>query len=241
MKKGEKRRQDIIDTARELFYRKGYEFVSINDIMDALDATKGSFYHHFESKQDILVEIAKERVQTAFVAFEQDCRGKGYPEQLESLLYHMTPFRKGEEDFLAAILSLHKKQEGQMLYYALDSEKMRIFYPKLLEIVHALTENGYAYYSQESLPLLLFKSQLSCQELLLDEALLHLQMAEDVPKGCLKLLHALRFLWQRSLCLPLDTVVVIEIEELLHTLNVAYAKMQNYLPNNQLQVQTRFI
>ena len=42
------RRNEILDVARQLVYTKGYEQMSIQDILDALKISKGAFYHYFE-------------------------------------------------------------------------------------------------------------------------------------------------------------------------------------------------
>jgi len=45
-----------MDTALGLFDRKGYEKVSINDICREAGVSTGAFYHHFKSKDQILIE-----------------------------------------------------------------------------------------------------------------------------------------------------------------------------------------
>ena len=45
----------ILDVALALFFEKGYDNTSIQDIIDGLGGlTKGAVYHHFKSKEDIL-------------------------------------------------------------------------------------------------------------------------------------------------------------------------------------------
>ncbi len=48
------RRNEILDVARQLVYTKGYEQMSIQNILDALNISKGAFYHYFDSKQTLL-------------------------------------------------------------------------------------------------------------------------------------------------------------------------------------------
>jgi AcrR family transcriptional regulator len=50
-------RQEIIDAAARIFYAKGYESASIQDIADELGILKGSIYYHVRSKEDMLFEI----------------------------------------------------------------------------------------------------------------------------------------------------------------------------------------
>lgn len=48
----------ILDVAARLFMEKGYEHTSIQDIIDNLGGlSKGAIYHHFKSKEDILVAV----------------------------------------------------------------------------------------------------------------------------------------------------------------------------------------
>ena len=48
----------ILETATRLFMKKGYEHTSIQDIIDNLGGlSKGAIYHHFKSKEDILVAV----------------------------------------------------------------------------------------------------------------------------------------------------------------------------------------
>lgn len=53
-KKPEERRHEILDVAEEIFATKGYENASIEDLLKALQLSKGGFYHHFKSKEEVL-------------------------------------------------------------------------------------------------------------------------------------------------------------------------------------------
>ena len=48
----------ILDAAFRLFLEKGYEHTSIQDIIGQLGGlSKGAIYHHFKSKEDILIAV----------------------------------------------------------------------------------------------------------------------------------------------------------------------------------------
>lgn len=51
------RRREIVTTAEHLFYEKGYTETSVRDIIDAVGIAKGTFYHYFDSKADLLDEL----------------------------------------------------------------------------------------------------------------------------------------------------------------------------------------
>jgi AcrR family transcriptional regulator len=46
----------IFSVASRLFKEKGYNNVTVNDICDACEITKPTFYYHLKSKQDIILE-----------------------------------------------------------------------------------------------------------------------------------------------------------------------------------------
>lgn len=49
-------RQKLFDTAVSMFLAKGYDKVSIDDICESVGLTKGAFYSHFKSKDQIVLE-----------------------------------------------------------------------------------------------------------------------------------------------------------------------------------------
>jgi AcrR family transcriptional regulator len=47
-------REHIVDAADQLFYQRGFDHTSFTDIADAVQISRGNFYHHFRSKDEIL-------------------------------------------------------------------------------------------------------------------------------------------------------------------------------------------
>ncbi|OME77915.1 TetR family transcriptional regulator [Paenibacillus sp. FSL A5-0031] len=54
VKEAEERRNEIIDAADELFGQKGFDGTSTNDILEKVGIARGTLYHHFKSKVDIM-------------------------------------------------------------------------------------------------------------------------------------------------------------------------------------------
>lgn len=50
-------KSELIKESISLFVEKGYSATSIQDIVDTLGVTKGSFYYHFKSKEALLMHI----------------------------------------------------------------------------------------------------------------------------------------------------------------------------------------
>src|SRR5215472_8405239 len=48
------RREAFLDVAQRLIQTKGYEAMSIQDLLDQLETSKGALYHYFDSKEALL-------------------------------------------------------------------------------------------------------------------------------------------------------------------------------------------
>jgi AcrR family transcriptional regulator len=55
-------RQQIVEAADDLFYRQGFEHTSFADIAKVVKISRGNFYHHFKTKDDILDAVIKVRL-----------------------------------------------------------------------------------------------------------------------------------------------------------------------------------
>ncbi len=64
-------RADIVQAAAQIFRRKGYHAASMQDIANAVGLQKASLYHHFASKQDILLEILDQALDLLIDDMEQ--------------------------------------------------------------------------------------------------------------------------------------------------------------------------
>ena len=59
--KSQAMREKILNTATQLFIQKGSEKTSMQDIAQTAGISKGAIYHHFKSKDEIVVEVMRSR------------------------------------------------------------------------------------------------------------------------------------------------------------------------------------
>lgn len=55
-------RDHIVEAADRLFYQRGYEHTSFADIADLVRISRGNFYYHFKTKDEILDAVIEARV-----------------------------------------------------------------------------------------------------------------------------------------------------------------------------------
>lgn len=69
------KRNEILDAAQRLVYTKGYERMTIGDILAALQISSGAFYHYFDSKPAVLeafIERIREAAEQSLLPIIQD-------------------------------------------------------------------------------------------------------------------------------------------------------------------------
>ena len=71
VKKPKERRAEIIAAARELFHKQGYDKTTMRHVMDALGIAKGTIYHYFRSKEELLEVVVSETIDEIVVMLEQ--------------------------------------------------------------------------------------------------------------------------------------------------------------------------
>ncbi len=59
-KSGAARKREFLEVALCLFSEEGYDGTTVQDIIDAVGVSKGTFYHYFDSKQDVVEELARD-------------------------------------------------------------------------------------------------------------------------------------------------------------------------------------
>ncbi|MDP6708881.1 MAG: TetR/AcrR family transcriptional regulator [Alphaproteobacteria bacterium] len=64
-------RDHIVEAADQLFYRRGYEHTSFSDIADVVRISRGNFYYHFKTKDEILDAVINLRLANTRMMLEQ--------------------------------------------------------------------------------------------------------------------------------------------------------------------------
>ena len=57
MKKGEKRKKELLKIAYDMFLTQGYENTSVDEIIEKAQIAKGTYYYYFKSKEQMLEEV----------------------------------------------------------------------------------------------------------------------------------------------------------------------------------------
>lgn len=78
VKKPEERRREILLASRNLFLKQGYENTTMQDVMTKLQIAKGTAYHYFKSKEELLAAVVEDMVTDYIAEVEKalhECKG----------------------------------------------------------------------------------------------------------------------------------------------------------------------
>ena len=122
MKKGEKRKQDLIQIAYRLFITRGYEHTSVDEIIAEAGIAKGTYYYYFESKEQMLEDVIGMMLQSE-------------TEKAEAVLHTDLSV---PEKIAGIIASIHPAQEEQTIEDALHRPENVLMHNKARERIFDL-------------------------------------------------------------------------------------------------------
>ena len=70
-------RERILSVAYQLFYREGFHAIGVDRIARDAEVSRQTLYNHFETKDNILLEVVRRRDQRWRLAFEQEIKKRG--------------------------------------------------------------------------------------------------------------------------------------------------------------------
>jgi TetR/AcrR family transcriptional regulator, cholesterol catabolism regulator len=80
------RREELTRTAARLFADRGYHGTSLADVAEALGMQKASLYHHIDSKEDLLWEVAWRGAEAFHAALDAVPEASSVPERIRLAL-----------------------------------------------------------------------------------------------------------------------------------------------------------
>ncbi|MBQ1365076.1 MAG: TetR/AcrR family transcriptional regulator [Clostridia bacterium] len=230
MKKGELKKQEILRTAEARFCRDGYEKTSIQDILDDLHTSKGSFYHHFVSKEALLEEICRNRAaEYSEQVFQRITEDMNPSDRLNLLIDGMIPFNGEKISFLLMLIPVFSGPEGIMIRNCYANELERLYGGKIADTLQKGTEESvYACsdpeFSAKMLSMLVNRFWLEiCDQVLENEALGRNTDAGDL----MSLTDNYRRVMERLISAPygsLDLISLPEVQALTEQIHLHWKK-----------------
>ena len=229
MKKGEIKKQEFISTAEELFCRKGYELTSVQDIIDSLNTSKGSFYHHFLSKEALLEAICSRRADQISAAVLHECEASPLPlRKLDILLSGMIPLRDEKLRFLLMLLPVFALPEGRTVRYSFCDKLSSCFFPPVYDQLVSGHESGVLYCKDPENAASLILSIVHLLWVRISDIMICAEVKRREPDigECMRIVENCRESIEKILSLPYGSVSLIDIP----ALKLLNEKIHNHWP-----------
>ncbi|MCR5389820.1 MAG: TetR/AcrR family transcriptional regulator [Lachnospiraceae bacterium] len=131
MKKGERRKQELLKIAYRMFIEKGYESTSIDEIIAEAGIAKGTYYYYFESKEatleaviDMMLEEEVGRAKEVITA------SLPVPQKLVSVIYSLRPAQDEQ-----GIVNALDAKENIIMHEKVNRRIVKEAVPLLTEVV----------------------------------------------------------------------------------------------------------
>lgn len=138
------RRAELINCAQGLFLTRGYERTTINDVISAAGLSKGAFYHHFRSKEDLLEAISARFARESLV-FSDGLKANLQLNALQRLNLLLALGREWKLEHIAELRAMFTtllKPENAVLYHRIVEAAFAVLAPALAGIIEQGTAEG---------------------------------------------------------------------------------------------------
>jgi len=150
LKKGDLKRNQILDCAERLFFERGYDRTSVQDILNALNISKGGFYHYFDAKESVLRELCERRWTERFDKLRMELYGsrRGPIDKLNLVLSQANLFEPEDVHFSALMVKVCYRDGDCAIRDYRRRTMMDLMLPALDDVVAEGVEKGVFYTRQ---------------------------------------------------------------------------------------------
>lgn len=138
------RRNQILAAAQQLVYTRGYDQMTIQDILDKLHISKGAFYHYFSSKQDLLEAIIGQmqvEVEEFLTAIVEDPQLPAL-EKLQRFISMAVRWKTDRKAFLFTLLQVWYADENALVRQKVQATLQAATKPMLSAMIYQGIEEG---------------------------------------------------------------------------------------------------
>src|SRR6195256_4568608 len=138
------RREAFLDVAQRLVQTKGYEAMSIQDVLNELEASKGAFYHYFDSKQALLEAVVERFSDGALATLGPVLRDPHLPavRKLEKVFAGIARWKADQKELVLAIMEVWNSDGNAIVREKLRRLTERVMVPLLSAVVRQGVNEG---------------------------------------------------------------------------------------------------
>jgi AcrR family transcriptional regulator len=139
------RRNEILDVAQQLIYTKGYEQMTIQNILNDLHISKGAFYHYFDSKGALLEALVERmivvEVEPLLMPIVQDPHLTAL-EKINRYFDTAVRWKTAKKTFMLELLRVWLSDENAIVRQKLFTMSAKRITPLLADIIRQGIQEG---------------------------------------------------------------------------------------------------
>ena len=165
VKPAEERKNEILDVAEQLFAEKGFDNASTNDIINRIGIARGTLYHHFGSKEEILDALVERMAREGIARARAIISDKNLPllERLSGAVMALNLDNGAGQEVFEQI---HKPQNA-LLHQKMQESLIRGVVPLISELIREGNEEGifHSDYPDDAAEMIILYSNIAFDEL----------------------------------------------------------------------------
>lgn len=141
------RRSEILDAAQKFFYQKGYEQTSVQDVITEIGIAKGTFYHYFSSKLDLLDAVVERMIEQTLQSMKPLVADEQLSaiEKFERFFSDIANWKIENKAFFLDLMKIWHKDENAILRQKAATASIEMTRPLLAQIIEqGVTEGTFA-------------------------------------------------------------------------------------------------
>jgi AcrR family transcriptional regulator len=165
------RKDAFLDVAQRLVTTKGYDAMSIQDVLNELEASKGAFYHYFDSKQALLEAIVERFGESSMAAVAPILNDPKLPalRKLEKVFAGIARMKAEQKGLMLAVMDVWRSDGNAIVREKVRRISERLLAPLLTSVVRQGVEEGTCHVSSpEESAMVLLSLMSGFQEVVLD-------------------------------------------------------------------------
>lgn len=145
LKEHDERLNELLDIAQGLFFKKGYEATPVNEIIEQAGVAKGTFYHYFRTKDDLLDKLVARWTRDTVERVKQLVMAPGElsaVKRLNSFFITIRDFKVENIELMRVLMQVLYREENLILRHKMFKKTIESLTPFLVKILEQGLKEG---------------------------------------------------------------------------------------------------
>jgi AcrR family transcriptional regulator len=167
IKEYDERLNELLDVAQQLFFQKGYDVTSVNDIIETVGVAKGTFYHYFKSKDDLLDKLVDRWTKAALDRVNELTKREDINalDKLNKFFITIRDYKVENLELMKVFMKVLYRDENLIMRHKMLQNSLKWLTPEFIKIIkQGIKEGCFSPVDEEETAELIFSMALALSE-----------------------------------------------------------------------------